>query len=322
MGKMIISLDFELFWGIHDLENSKSFEKSIFGVHSVLPKMLEMFDKYKVDVTFATVGFLFASNEKEIKSYLPDIKPNYKDKDLSPYNYISKGEMNNQLFFGDNLISLIKEYPKHELASHTFSHYYCLELGQDIESFREDLKAAVKIAKSKNIELTSIVFPRNQVNKEYLNICYELGIKSYRGNENNWFHSPNKQANNTILKRIVRLLDSYINISGHNCYSLENQLNQRLLNLPSSRFFRAYSNRLRFLESLKLNRIKKSMIFAAKNDKIFHLWWHPHNFGENQKENLKNLENILKLYKKLNLKYSFQSVTMNKLTNESTNRIY
>lgn len=313
---MIISLDFELFWGLHDLSNRDLYIKDVIGVHSVLPKMLDLFEKYNINVTFATVGLLFASSANELKSFLPNDMPYYSKKELSPYNYISKFEMNNQLHFASDLISLIKKYPNHEIASHTFSHYYCLEDGQNVKSFRADIFAAVKIAKSKNITLRSIVFPRNQINSKYLNICSEFGIRSYRGNENNWFNSPDKESDISIFRRIIRFLDSYINISGHNCYSPKNQFNQGLINLPSSRFFRAHSNRLRVFENLKLNRIKKSMVFAAKNDKIFHLWWHPHNFGENQKENLKNLENILILYKKLNLNHSFESVTMDDLTNE------
>ena len=42
-----------------------------------------------------------------------------------------------------------------------------------------------------------------------------------------------------------------------------------------------------FFKKLKMKRIKAQMTYAAKNDKLFHLWWHPHNFGndiESQKD--------------------------------------
>ena len=42
------------------------------------------------------------------------------------------------------------------------------------------------------------------------------------------------------------------------------------------------------------------MTEAANNKKVYHLWWHPHNFGYSLEENLFFLEIILKHYKKLN----------------------
>ena len=56
------------------------------------------------------------------------------------------------------------------------------------------------------------------------------------------------------------------------------------------------------------------MKYAAKNNEVFHLWWHPHNFGSNMEENFYNLEEILKEYTKLNNKYDFKSSTMTGLT--------
>ena len=56
---------------------------------------------------------------------------------------------------------------------------------------------------------------------------------------------------------------------------------------------------------------------AAINNEIYHLWWHPHNFGNNPENNLQDLVYILEVYKKLNLKYNFSSVTMAELKNET-----
>lgn len=58
------------------------------------------------------------------------------------------------------------------------------------------------------------------------------------------------------------------------------------------------------------------MSFAAKKGLVYHLWWHPHNFGINQSENFSFLENILKHYKKLNTEFDFESVSMQQLANE------
>ncbi|MDA9591963.1 hypothetical protein N9R78_02755 [Pelagibacteraceae bacterium] len=54
--------------------------------------------------------------------------------------------------------------------------------------------------------------------------------------------------------------------------------------------------RIKLLNFLMIRRIKNEMLYAAKNEMDYHLWWHPHNFGVNTNENIQNLEKILKYY--------------------------
>ena len=88
----------------------------------------------------------------------------------------------------------------------------------------------------------------------------------------------------------------------------------QIYNISSSRFLRPYNAKLKFLEPLKLRRIKSAMTHAAKHNKVYHLWWHPHNFGVHTEENFRTLEKIFKTYKKLNKMYGFKSETMTGLT--------
>jgi hypothetical protein len=80
-------------------------------------------------------------------------------------------------------------------------------------------------------------------------------------------------------------------------------------------FLRPYLARLSLLEGLKVRRINKAMSDAAKHGKNFHLWWHPHNFGLNQENNLKNLKEILEHYQYLSTEYKMLSLTMKEVTN-------
>jgi hypothetical protein len=52
------------------------------------------------------------------------------------------------------------------------------------------------------------------------------------------------------------------------------------------------------------------MTYAAKKKELYHLWWHPHNFGVNIKENMENLTVLLKHYQFLHTKYGFANLTM------------
>ena len=51
-----------------------------------------------------------------------------------------------------------------------------------------------------------------------------------------------------------------------------------------------------------------------KMRKFFHLWWHPHNFGANSKQNFEALKKILEHYKVLHHEYKFESFTMEMLS--------
>jgi peptidoglycan/xylan/chitin deacetylase (PgdA/CDA1 family) len=318
-GKLVISLDFEIYWGIRDAVELKDYKEHLLGVHTVIPRLLQIFNQYQINATFATVGFLFFSNKQELLHNLPKRKPLYSGSDLSPYNghfdKVGEDEVNDPFHFGTNLIQQILDAGQ-EIGSHTFSHYYCLEKGQTKEDFKEDLFAAKKIANERGVELKSFVFPRNQYNKDYLEICKEMGFTSFRGNERSWLFSSKTQGPGTTLRRPFRLADAYINLSGYNCYSKKEMKKTTLVNIPASRFLRPYTKKLRALETLRFKRIRNSMTYAAKNGLTYHIWWHPHNFGINIAENFLFLEQILIHYQKLNNEYKFESVNMQQLAKE------
>jgi len=315
-GNFVISLDFEIYWGVRDVVTLEQYEPHLLGVRKAIPGMLKLFTQHKINATFATVGFLFFSDKKELLESLPERKPDYKNPKLSPYNghfnIVGNNEKKDPLHFGLSLIKQIQDHGQ-EIGCHTFSHYYCLEEGQTIEDFKADLQAAKKIAAKNNIILKSFVFPRNQYNSAYLNVCKEEGITSFRGNERSDLFSSKNYGTATAFRRPFRLLDAYTNISGHNCYSPEEMKTGDLINIPASRFLRPYSKKLAPLDGLRLKRITNSMAHAAKNNLSYHLWWHPHNFGINTKENLAFLEKILQHYKTLSHKYGFASVSMTQL---------
>lgn len=321
-GRLVISLDFELYWGVRDIMTIEQYRKNLLGVRQAIPKMLELFKEFEIHTTWATVGFLFFETKKELLNHLPEEKPNYIDDILSPYltmEHIGENEEEDPYHFGLSLIHDIASVPHQEMGTHTFSHYYCLEEGQTVEAFKADLDAANKIGKAHNMEMKSLAFPRNQFNEEYLSVCKELGITSYRGNEASWMYSPSRRKDETLWKKGVRFLDAYINLSGHNTYPDELVEKTIPINIPSSRFLRPHYPDLKLFEPMRLSRILKSMTYAAKNQQVYHLWWHPHNFGNNIEENISFLRKILEHYSKLKQQYHMDSLSMGELAEELLN---
>lgn len=317
-GQFIISLDFEKLWGVFDsISANGNYNENLDNVDVVIDRLLELCNKYKIKLTFATVGFLFNENKRDFTNNMPKHLPEYSIKKHNPYpliNAVPEFEFNKSHHYGYKSLLKIKNDESHEIGTHTYCHFYCLEKGQTIEQFGADLKMAKKVAENFNIKLESIVFPRNQINSEYLKLCHDNGIISYRGYENHSAYTPSiKQKSKNPIQRAIRLIDAYINITGKHTYKLELLKSNGIINLPSSRFFRPYSKSLKFLELLKVNRIKNAMSTAAKNKELYHLWWHPHNFGKHMDENFAMLEEVFKTYSKLNTKYNFTSSTMTEL---------
>ena len=138
----------------------------------------------------------------------------------------------------------------------------------------------------------------------------DFGISSYRGTDKGEVGI----FTSLYLKRAFRLIDSYINLTGFNSIKLRDVM-CKPYNIQGSRFFRPYAKR-GLLEDMKISRIKKSMLYAAKHGKMYHLWWHPHNFGKFTVENLSQLEELLKYFKYLNMEYGFNSVNMSEVSKE------
>ena len=85
-GTFIISLDFELNWGVHDVLPLEQYEENLLGTREAIDKMLSLFDDLGIRATWATVGMLFYQNKKELTDNLPSISPSYTNMEFSPYD--------------------------------------------------------------------------------------------------------------------------------------------------------------------------------------------------------------------------------------------
>ena len=313
-GALVISLDFELHWGVRDrMKTSDPGVESLYGARKVIPRLLQLFEEYDIAATWATVGFLFARSRKEIEAYSPVTRPTYDDVKLDSYHeQIGENEDDDPLHYAPSLIEQIRSTPRQELATHTFSHYYCLEAGQTAEQFAADLKAAQAIAQSRGSHLSSIVYPRNQHNPSYISILKKSGIRTYRGNPTSWMWKfDDAESSRSVTQRVGRLVDSYVNITGHGLQSWDEVLDQDgLANVRASALLRPFSLSRKKLEPLRLQRIRSAIRTAARSRKIFHLWWHPHNLGLNQDENLLFLRGVLDEFSLCRDSYGMRSFSM------------
>ena len=340
-GIFTISLDFELHWGGFEKwplggsnfkfqgsrggagylpVDKQNYANYFLNTRQVIPEMLRLFAEHEVHVTWATVGMLFHPTQEQLLKYMPAEEPGYIEKQLSAYAYIRKkgigaDEASDPFHFAPSLIQQIVDTPHQELGTHTFAHYYCNEPGQNAEQFRADLRAAQKSATLYGKELRSLVFPRNQFNEEYLRVCFEEGVTSVRSNPRDWFWDIQSTQGESSWKRLNRGADAYLPIGRNNIYPL-NSLKPRPglpVCIPASRLLRPYRPVEIFLNDLKVTRIKNEISKAAKQRHVYHLWWHPHNFGSFPQESLSALRSILEHYSICRNRDGFTSLNMGEI---------
>src|SRR3990167_11247331 len=133
-GIFILSLDFELAWGMRgDPAYKADFERT----REVIDRMLALFEKYEIKATWATVGELFLTGQA--------------------------GNGDNLLWHAPEVIEKIKKcLVAQEIGSHSFSHKV---VGEDCsrELFEEELKKNDEVAKRSGGTMRSFVYPKNSV---------------------------------------------------------------------------------------------------------------------------------------------------------------
>lgn len=309
-GSFVISLDFELLWGVRDHSNKTTYGENVLGAREAVPRILELFAKNGICATWATVGFLFCENKEELRASIPSEQPNYANSRLSNYTYIDEvgeNEKTDPYYFALSLILAINQTPGQEIGTHTLSHFYCLEDGQTCSAFEADIVAAKRLARTHDIELRSIVFPRNQFAPEHLEVCARHGITHYRGNPAGWAYRATKGAEQTYARRALRLIDAYSGILGSQAFEIEKSDPQ---DVPASRFLRHCADHLTVFQPLLIATIRRGMTSAARNGAGYHLWWHPHNFGRNLEDNMAGLIEIIEHFSTLRDSFGMRSMAM------------
>lgn len=308
MSQFIISLDFELFWGVSDTQTVASYGRNVKGEWDVVPRLLALFRRYRIRASWATVGMAMCRNYKQWRDIRPSELPGYERKEISPYVMEKLVKEHPTLFFARPLVEQILAAPGQEMASHTYSHFYCNEAGATPAQFSADMDCARRITAELGVQCRSLVFPRNQVVEKFLPVLQDENIQVYRGNADHWLYRNGDAVTGGAAGRVVRFADACLPLSGERIERMER--NGALVNLPASFFLYPWSGRDRALAPMRLARLKQCMTAAARMDGICHVWWHPHNFGINMERNLALLESLLQHYRLLADKYGMQSRCM------------
>jgi peptidoglycan/xylan/chitin deacetylase (PgdA/CDA1 family) len=299
-GALVISLDLELHWGVRDHSATDGpYARNLHGARAAVPALLDLFARFDVRATWATVGMLCATGAAELARLAPapSLRPTYTDRRLNPYSeWVGADEAADPLHFAPSLVQRILAAPGQEFASHTFSHFFAREPGQTAVQFAADLDSAIAAAALHGSRPYSLVFPRNQHRSAYDHVLRAAGFRCFRGVPAGRLHCATSARELTIAHRALRWLDDVVPGGPSRTVPLAAlHAEDGLVNVPASFFLRPIRREADPAARLQRARLAAALAQASREGAMLHLWWHPHNFGATLDESLAHLTDILEL---------------------------
>jgi peptidoglycan/xylan/chitin deacetylase (PgdA/CDA1 family) len=204
---VLIQADFEMAWASCW---SKRFCGNIQGVleiarrerHNIL-QILDLCDRYKIPVTWATVGHLLLDSCSRqygnVHQDIPQLQEfendywKFSGKDWFKHDPGTDAVRDPEWYAPDLIKDILRRETKHEIGCHTFSHIDCCDNISPPEIMRAELQKCKKLSKEWGIELKSFVHPGHTIGN--LDVLAEEGFTNYRTDYRNVLGYPKKHDN-------------------------------------------------------------------------------------------------------------------------------
>lgn len=267
----IISFDCEGKWGVIDHLNDH--HKANFtnaNLNQAYQKLLNILNLRNIKGTFAFVGAFTLSIEEyfAIQERFADVYINRKSWLLPFRQEVSQGCFEGWL--NPKAFQMVARESQHEIAAHGFTHLPLSEALIGKEDFVREislLKSASGFAERKNM---TFVYPRNLVG--YTQELKAAGFIGYRDGINS------KRLNS----KVFQIFQKALNILGEFNITQRAQahaLPDPLVCIPSGVFLNLrHGLRKKIPIDITVKRFAHMLNEAIHNDKVIHLYTHPHNF--------------------------------------------
>lgn len=246
-GALVITADFELGWGWCYSKGNENPSGMAQRARKNFPVLMNMFEAYRMPVTWATVGHLFLRTcTKRSHTWMHRI-PYFESKnlkydrgdwfDVDPYTDWDRARE----WYGPDLIeTILNSRIAHEIGCHTFSHIDFSYTKCPPEVAEDEMKACIDAAKKWGIALKSFVFPAGTYG--HFEMLKKYGFTNYR------------------MKLNYDLTYPFVDQHG-------------LIVLPSSSSLE--NNGLGWSADYCIKRYKKYIDKAIQNEVLCHFWFHP-----------------------------------------------
>ena len=291
-GVFTLSVDFELLWGTVDKHGPERFRAACeLERREILDRLLNLFEEFETPATWCIVGHLFLSQcrRKNGRKHPEIVRPTHAwlQQDWFAHDPCDR-EHDGHLFLGRSLVEKIRacRVPQ-EIGCHTFSHVIFGDAGCSRATAESELTECVRLAREMGIELRSFAFPRDRVG--HLDVLREHGLVCYRGREPHWYE---RRKLPEPLRRLASLVG--VLVASEPPVVLPEWQAAGIWNIPGSMiYFPNHGLRRHIPIALRVRRAVKGLNAAAREKKIFHLWFHPTNLADDTEAMFMGLRAIL-----------------------------
>lgn len=287
----VLSLDTELVWGSFDIVSPATFDAHYPELRKVIAGILEALQEREMAATWAVVGHLFLDS----CSRGPDGRahPDMPRPQLSwhPGDWYGQDPCSTRslepLWYGDDIVDLLlRARVPQEVGSHSFSHIPYGDPGCSAEVVDADLVQCTKLAAARGLTLRSFVFPRNS--EGHHDLLRQHGFTAFRGEDTTWFENLPGQ-----LSRAGRLADQALPVVAPPVTTPSEAL-PGLWNIPGSMLLIGRRGPRKLVPAAApVAKAKAGLARAVRENKVFHLWFHPFNLAADRERALEGFRAIL-----------------------------
>lgn len=285
-GCFVVSLDTELAWGWIDRPEVGDLYPLWERTRNAVDGLLRLFERYRIPATWAFVGRLLerkagwgSTAESSARGSRLDRRALYRDPAVN--------SPENSYLCGPDLLEAVLASPvAHEVGSHSYDHVVFGDPSCSRAMARDDLRAFVSVSREWGIAPHSFVYPRNSIG--HRDVLAEMGFRTYRGPDVSWFDRWPRP-----IRRVLRRIDLLCALPpGVSTPAIDRH---GLVRIPGHLFFRIPHRGLErhFPPARLVAKAKKGIRRAAEAGAVFHLWFHPFNFGHRTEQHLAALEDVL-----------------------------
>lgn len=264
MGSVVVSVDAELAWGVHDLHPlNEDHARRVAVSRGAWERLADLFEEHAIPATWAFVGHLLVE----------DGEPYWSDHPLGEAWFETAREgaaRDPSLWYGVDLVQAVATARVgHELGSHSFSHPVFTDLPR--EAADAEFALAREVGRDHGYDLTSFVFPRNEV--AHLDALAANGFTCYRGRQPERFGAvPGAEGGALLVGSLTGTVAPPLVTPTIDEYGL--------VNVPASLFLGGFRDHpwtdLAALDARPGVRLAKLGIDRACDETgVFHLWLHP-----------------------------------------------
>lgn len=257
----VMSLDCEGKWGMADglqpYHHKLLTSERLAGAYR---QLLDLLERHRVGATFAFV-MAFVLGEAERRQFpLLDEASNPNDPWLRHYwDSLSAGRSDG--WHLPEALDMVRAAGGHEIASHSFCHRPLGDRSLDPAGAAAELALASQAARLKQVELKTLVFPRNEVGN--LPAVRAAGYRGYR------------QRLERRGGRIAALLEEFNTSRGP---QPAKPATDGLVPIPPGHFFNwRFGLRRLVPPAVTVQRWRGQLERCARDGGVVHLWLHPHN---------------------------------------------